>query len=138
MNACHFQTVLTTKAARSVIAGRGRAIVEFGLRRTPGVDAGMKAARCTFLAGATMSSNVLAERSYGIPATGTMAHSYVVAFPREIDAFRAFARAFPENTTLSSTRTTPSPAPTRRSRWERRWRLGGTGWPACDWTAATF
>jgi nicotinate phosphoribosyltransferase len=100
MNACHFQTVLTTKAARSVIAGRGRAIVEFGLRRTPGVDAGMKAARCTFLAGATMSSNVLAERSYGIPATGTMAHSYVVAFPREIDAFRAFARAFPENTTL--------------------------------------
>ena len=100
MNACHFQTVLTSKAARSVIAGRGRAIVEFGLRRTPGVDAGMKAARCTFLAGATMSSNVLAERFYGIPATGTMAHSYVVAFPREVDAFRAFARAFPENTTL--------------------------------------
>jgi nicotinate phosphoribosyltransferase len=100
MNACHFPTVLTTKAARSVMAGRGRAIVEFGLRRTPGVDAGMKAARCTFLAGATMSSNVLAERWYGIPATGTMAHSYVVAFPREIDAFRAFARAFPENTTL--------------------------------------
>jgi nicotinate phosphoribosyltransferase len=100
MNACHFQTVLTTKAARSVLAGRGRAIVEFGLRRTPGVDAGMKAARCTFLAGAVMSSNVLAEHCYGIPATGTMAHSYVVAFPREIDAFRAFARAFPENTTL--------------------------------------
>ena len=100
MNACHFQTVLTTKAARSVIAGRGRAIVEFGLRRTPGVDAGMKAARCTFIAGAVMSSNVLAEHCYGIPATGTMAHSYVVAFPREIDAFRAFARAFPETTTL--------------------------------------
>jgi nicotinate phosphoribosyltransferase len=100
MNACHFQTVLTTKAARTVIAGRGRAIVEFGLRRTPGVDAGMKAARCTFLAGAAMSSNVLAERAYGIPATGTMAHSYVVAFPREIDAFRAFARAFPASTTL--------------------------------------
>ena len=100
MNACHFQTVLTTKAARCVIAGRGSAIVEFGLRRTPGVDAGMKAARCTFLAGAVMSSNVLAEHCYGIPATGTMAHSYVVAFPREIDAFRAFARAFPETTTL--------------------------------------
>ena len=60
----------------------------------------MKAARCTFLAGAVMSSNVLAEHYYGIPATGTMAHSYVVAFPREIDAFRAFARAFPETTTL--------------------------------------
>jgi nicotinate phosphoribosyltransferase len=100
MNACHFQTVLTTKAARTVLAGRGRAIVEFGLRRTPGVDAGMKAARCTFVAGAAMSSNVLAEHVYGIPAAGTMAHSYVVAFPREIDAFRAFARAFPDNTTL--------------------------------------
>jgi nicotinate phosphoribosyltransferase len=100
MNACHFPTVLASKAARCVMAGQGRAIVEFGLRRTPGVDAGMKAARCAFLAGAAMSSNVLAERCYGIPATGTMAHSYVVAFPREIDAFRAFARAFPEHTTL--------------------------------------
>ena len=100
MNACHFQTVLATKAARSVMAGGGRPIVEFGLRRTPGIDAGMKAARCAFLAGAVMSSNVLADRCYGIPATGTMAHSYVVAFPREIDAFRAFARAFPDTTTL--------------------------------------
>jgi nicotinate phosphoribosyltransferase len=100
MNACHFQTVLATKAARCVMASRGRAIVEFGLRRSPGIDAGMKAARCAFLAGAVMTSNVLAERSYRIPATGTMAHSYVEAFPREIDAFRAFARAFPETTTL--------------------------------------
>lgn len=100
MNACHFQTVVATKAARSVMAARGRAVVEFGLRRTPGIDGGMKAARSAFLAGAVMSSNVLAERAYGIPATGTMAHSYVVAFPREIDAFRAFARAFPESTTL--------------------------------------
>jgi nicotinate phosphoribosyltransferase len=100
MNACHFQTVLATKAARCVMASRGRAIVEFGLRRTPGIDAGLKAARCAFLAGAVMTSNVLAERAYRIPATGTMAHSYVEAFPREIDAFRAFARAFPETTTL--------------------------------------
>jgi len=100
MNACHVQTVVATKAARVVLAAHGRPVVEFGLRRTPGVDAGMKAARCAFLAGATMSSNVLAERAYGIPATGTMAHSYVVAFPREIDAFRAFARAFPNGTTL--------------------------------------
>jgi nicotinate phosphoribosyltransferase len=60
----------------------------------------MKAARCTFIAGAPMSSNVLAGLSYGIPPTGTMAHSYVSAFPHEIDAFRAFAQSFPAHSTL--------------------------------------
>jgi len=100
INFCHFQTMLASKAVRSVIAARGRPIVEFGLRRTPGTDAGMKAARCAYLAGASMSSNVLAGLTYGIPPMGTMAHSYVVAFPEEIDAFRAFARVFPEHTTL--------------------------------------
>ncbi|MFQ5829463.1 MAG: nicotinate phosphoribosyltransferase [Candidatus Methylomirabilia bacterium] len=100
LNFCHFQTLLASKAARSVIAARGRPVVDFGLRRTHGIDAGMKAARCAFIAGATMSSNVLAGQHYGIRPTGTMAHSYVTAFPREIDAFRAFARAFPANTIL--------------------------------------
>ncbi len=100
INFCHLQTLIASKAARAVIAARGRPVVEFGLRRTHGVDAGMKAARCTFIAGAAMSSNVLAGLSYGIPPAGTMAHSYVSAFPREIDAFRAFARAFPDRTTL--------------------------------------
>ncbi len=100
INFCHFQTLLASKAARSVIAARGRPVVEFGLRRTPGLDAGMKAARCAFIAGAATSSNVLAGLYYGIPPTGTMAHSYVAAFPHEIDSFRAFARAFPNNTTL--------------------------------------
>jgi nicotinate phosphoribosyltransferase len=60
LNLCHFQTVLTSKAARAVIAARGRPVVEFGMRRAPGLDGGMKAARCAFIAGATMSSNVLA------------------------------------------------------------------------------
>ncbi|MBI4588670.1 MAG: nicotinate phosphoribosyltransferase [Candidatus Rokubacteria bacterium] len=100
LNLCHFQTLLASKAARSVIAARGRPVVEFGLRRTHGIDAGMKAARCAFIAGATMSSNVLAGLYFGIPPTGTMAHSYVTAFPHEIDAFRAFARAFPAHTIL--------------------------------------
>jgi nicotinate phosphoribosyltransferase len=100
INFCHFQTLLASKAARSVLAARGRPVVEFGLRRTPGLDAGMKAARCAYIAGAGMSSNVLAGLHYGIPPTGTMAHSYVAAFPHEIDSFRAFARAFPNNTTL--------------------------------------
>ncbi len=100
LNVCHLQTMLASKAARSVLAARGRAVVDFGLRRTHGLDAGMKAARCAYIAGAAMSSNVLAGLVYGIPPTGTMAHSYVEAFPREIDAFRAFARAFPKATTL--------------------------------------
>lgn len=100
LNLIHFQTLLASKAARCVLAARGRPIVEFGLRRTHGIDAGMKAARCAFVAGASMSSNVLAGLHYGIPPTGTMAHSYVSAFPREVDAFHAFARAFPARTTL--------------------------------------
>ncbi len=100
LNFCHFQTVLASKAVRSVLAAEGRPVVEFGLRRTAGIDAGMKAARCAFIAGATMSSNVLAAAAYGIPPMGTMAHSYVIAFPEELDAFRAFARAFPAHTTL--------------------------------------
>jgi nicotinate phosphoribosyltransferase len=100
LNFVHFQTLLTSKAVRCVLAAHGRPVVEFGLRRTHGIDAGMKAARCTFIAGAQTSSNVLAGLYYGIPPTGTMAHSYVSAFPHEVDAFRAFTRAFPTHSTL--------------------------------------
>jgi nicotinate phosphoribosyltransferase len=100
LNVVHLQTVLASKAVRCVLAARGRAIVDFGLRRTHGIDAGMKAARCAFIAGATMTSNVLAGFYDGIPPAGTMAHSYVTAFPSELEAFRAFARAFPRSTTL--------------------------------------
>ena len=100
INFIHLQTVLASKAVRSVLAAGQRAVVDFGLRRTHGIDAGMAAARCAFIAGASMTSNVLASYYDGMPATGTMAHSYVTAFPSEIEAFRAFARAFPRNTTL--------------------------------------
>ena len=100
INFVHLQTVLASKAVRSVLAARGRSVVDFGLRRTHGIDAGMKAARCAYIAGATMTSNVLAGCHTGIPPTGTMAHSYVMAFPSELEAFRAFARAFPHATTL--------------------------------------
>jgi nicotinate phosphoribosyltransferase len=100
VNFCHLQTTLASKAVRCVLAARGRSIVDFGLRRTHGIDAGMKAARCAFIAGAEMSSNVLAGLVYGIPPSGTMAHSYVEAFAHEIDSFRAFARVFPDHTTL--------------------------------------
>jgi nicotinate phosphoribosyltransferase len=100
INFIHLQTVLASKAVRSVLAADGRAVVDFGLRRTHGIDAGMAAARCAFIAGASMTSNTLASFHEGIPAAGTMAHSYVQAFPSEIEAFRAFARAFPRTTTL--------------------------------------
>ncbi|HSF04995.1 MAG TPA: nicotinate phosphoribosyltransferase [Methylomirabilota bacterium] len=100
LNFCHLQTMLASKAARSVLAARGRPIVDFGLRRTHGIDAGLKAARAAYLVGADLTSNVLAGLAYGIPPAGTMAHSYVEAFAREIDSFRAFARAFPASTTL--------------------------------------
>jgi nicotinate phosphoribosyltransferase len=100
MNLCHLQTLQASKAARVVLAARGRAVVDFGLRRTHGVDAGLSAARTAFLVGAARTSNVLAAMHYGIPPSGTMAHSYVQAFPHEIDAFRAFSRTFPAATTL--------------------------------------
>jgi nicotinate phosphoribosyltransferase len=74
--------------------------VDFAARRTHGADAALKAARASFIAGAAATSNVLAGRSYGIQVTGTMAHSYVMAFPSEIEAFRAFTRDFPENSIL--------------------------------------
>jgi nicotinate phosphoribosyltransferase len=100
LNFCHCQTLIASKAVRSVIAARGRPIAEFGLRRTPGTDAGMKAARSAFIAGCALTSNVLAGTEYGIPLTGTMAHSYVTAFAQEAAAFEAFAESFPDSTVL--------------------------------------
>jgi nicotinate phosphoribosyltransferase len=100
LNFCHLQTTLASKAARCVLAARGQPIIEFGLRRTHGVDAALKAVRCACIAGAEQTSNVLAALTYGVPPTGTMAHSYVCAFPHEIDAFRAFADAFPSRAIL--------------------------------------
>jgi len=96
LNQAHFQTLIATKAARCVIAAQGRRLVDFGLRRTHGYDAGLKAARCAYLAGFDATSNVLAGQRYGIPIAGTMAHSYVEAFSDELSAFRAYARAYPD------------------------------------------
>jgi nicotinate phosphoribosyltransferase len=100
MNCLHYQTAIATKAARAVLSARGRPVSEFGLRRAPGTDAAMKAARSSYLAGAASTSNVLAGRTYGIPVAGTMAHAYVEAFPTELTAFRAFVAAFPYGATL--------------------------------------
>lgn len=100
LNTVNLETMIATKASRVVTAARCRSVTEFGLRRAQGTDAGMKAARCSYLAGCGGTSNVLAGMRYGIPVFGTMAHSYVMFFDREIDAFRAFAKAFPENSTF--------------------------------------
>ncbi|MET9654293.1 MULTISPECIES: nicotinate phosphoribosyltransferase [unclassified Streptomyces] len=91
---CH-QTAVASKAARCMLAAAGRPLVDFSLRRTHGPEAGMQAARLCALVGFAGTSNVAAARRYGIPAAGTMAHSYIEAFASEEAAFRAFARTHP-------------------------------------------
>ncbi len=93
INILHFQTLIATKAARMVLAARGRTLVDFGLRRAHGAEAGLLAARAAYLAGFDGSANVLAERLYGVPSFGTMAHSFVQVFDNEVAAFEAFAFA---------------------------------------------
>jgi nicotinate phosphoribosyltransferase len=100
INQLHLQTLIATKASRCVHASGGRPLVDFALRRTHGIDAGMKVARASYIAGFAGTSNVMAGREYGIPIVGTMAHSFVSSFEREIDAFRAYVASFPDNAIL--------------------------------------
>ncbi len=100
LNCINLQTMIATKASRVVHAAKGKAVIEFGLRREPGIDAGMKVARSSYIAGCQGTSNVLAGMAYGIPVFGTMAHSFVMSYPKELDAFRAFAKTFPHKSTL--------------------------------------
>jgi nicotinate phosphoribosyltransferase len=100
INQINLQSLIATKAARCVHAARGRAVVDFSLRRTHGIDAGMKVARASYLTGFAGTSNVRAGRRYGIPVVGTMAHSFVSSHEREIDAFRSFVKSFPNNSIL--------------------------------------
>ncbi|WP_308259322.1 nicotinate phosphoribosyltransferase [Pseudonocardia sp. H11422] len=92
LNQISHQTALASKAARCVLAARGRPVVDFSLRRTHGVEAGMHAARAGAIVGFAATSNVAAAHVDGLRATGTMAHSFVLAFPSETAAFAAFAR----------------------------------------------
>ena len=100
INQINFQSLVATKAARCVWAARGKALADFSLRRTHGTDAGMKVARASYIAGFQSTSNVLAGKRYGIPISGTMAHSFVTSFPDEMDAFRAYTRSYPDSTVL--------------------------------------
>jgi nicotinate phosphoribosyltransferase len=103
LNQIHLQSVAASKAARVVTAAQGRNIVDFGSRRSHGTDAALKVARASYLAGAVGTSNVAASRIYGVPAFGTMAHSYIQAHSDELSAYRAFTQAFPETTLLVDT-----------------------------------
>ncbi|ATB27398.1 nicotinate phosphoribosyltransferase [Melittangium boletus DSM 14713] len=103
INQVHLQTLAASKAARVVEAAQGRPVVDFGVRRMHGVDAGLKVARAAYVAGVSATSNLLAGQRYGIPVAGTMAHSYVQAHDDERSAFRAYARRFPETTLLVDT-----------------------------------
>jgi nicotinate phosphoribosyltransferase len=95
LNQITLQTTLASKAARVVTAGRGRPIIDFGLRRMQGIDAGLKGARAFYIAGVHGTSNVAAGKAYGIPVRGTMAHSYIQAHDDEREAFRRFAKRYP-------------------------------------------
>ncbi len=100
LNTINLQTMIATKTSRVVQAAKGRSVIEFGLRREQGIDAGMKVARASYIAGCQGTSNVLAGLAYNIPVFGTMAHSFIMSYPKEIDAFRAFAKTFPQRSTL--------------------------------------
>lgn len=100
LNIIGFQTLVATKTARVVQAAQGRPVAEFGLRRAQGPDGGVAVARASYVAGCASTSNVLAGRRYGIPVSGTHAHSWVLSFPTELEAFRAFAKSSPKNCTL--------------------------------------
>jgi nicotinate phosphoribosyltransferase len=103
MNQTHVHTVLASKAERVVAAARGKPVIDFGARRTHGFDAAMKAARAFHIAGVAATSNVLAGKRYGVPLSGTMAHSYIQAHKDEATAFASFAGLYPETVLLVDT-----------------------------------
>lgn len=100
INLLHFQTLIASKAARSVLMAPGKLLVDFGLRRAHGAEAGLLAARASYLAGFAGSATVLAGLLYGVPVFGTMAHSFVQAHDDEMTAFEHFARSLPGNVIL--------------------------------------
>jgi len=100
LNIVNFQTLIATKAARLCDAADGDPVLEFGLRRAQGPDGGMSASRAAFLGGCAATSNVLAGMEYGIPVKGTHAHSWVMSFDTELEAFDAYANAMPHNAVL--------------------------------------
>ena len=98
LNHINFQSLIATKTARVWLASKKGSIMEFGLRRAQGNDGAMSATRAAFIGGAAGTSNTLAGKCYGIPVMGTMAHAWIMAYPSELDAFRAYAALYPTKT----------------------------------------
>ena len=97
LNIINFQTLIATKAARVLIASQGDPVLEFGLRRAQGIDGALSASRAAYIGGCAATSNVLAGKLFGIPVRGTHAHSWVMSFDDEIEAFKEYAKALPNN-----------------------------------------
>ena len=97
LNLMNFQTLIATKAARVCHAARGKPVIEFGLRRAQGIDGSVSASRAAYVGGCAATSNLLAGKLHGIPVKGTHAHSWVMVFDDEIEAFSAYADAMPNN-----------------------------------------
>ena len=97
LNILNYQTLIATKAARMCLAAEGQPVLEFGLRRAQGADGALTASRAAYIGGCAATSNVLAGKLFGIPVRGTHAHSWVMAFPSEKEAFAAYASAAPNN-----------------------------------------
>ncbi|MBU5636292.1 nicotinate phosphoribosyltransferase [Geomonas sp. Red69] len=100
LNIINFQTLAATKAARIKLAAGDATVLEFGLRRAQGPDGGLSGARAAYIGGVRSTSNVLAGMRYGIPVRGTHAHSWIMAFPDELSAFRCYAKEFPDSCIL--------------------------------------
>ena len=100
MNIIHFQSLIASKAARYKLAAPDKSLVDFGFRRSHGAEAGLMAARASYIAGFTGTATVMAGKQFGIPIFGTLAHSFIQAFDDEVEAFEAFARAEPDGLTL--------------------------------------
>jgi nicotinate phosphoribosyltransferase len=100
INILHYQVLIAAKAARNVLAAPGKLLVDFGLRRAHGAEAGLMAARASYVAGFAGTATVLAGEQFGIPLFGTMAHSFIEAFSDESEAFETFARTRPDNVVL--------------------------------------
>lgn len=100
LNIINHQSLIATKASRVVYAAKGDSVMEFGLRRAQGPDAGTLGARAAVIGGCTGTSNVLSAKLYDMPALGTHAHSWIMSFDDELTAFRKYAELYPQNTTL--------------------------------------
>jgi nicotinate phosphoribosyltransferase len=97
LNIFNFQSLIATKAARVCLAAKRDPVIEFGLRRSQGVDGGLTAARAAYIGGCAGTSNLQAGRQFGIPVSGTQAHSWIMFFENEREAFEAYAHAMPNN-----------------------------------------